>query len=608
MSGAKVQPLPQSRSLQPDQREERRRRPEVLVAKKAVAQKPRAADRPPDIRFPLMERSNRALQRKPKEMKPSEKKMVESVNKENIRPAVNKDDKSGTFSQTFLKTRTLKEKQTKDEKVKLEATKEKPKPPTKPVFGAYRGIIVQSKINSIWKNSESKNQSEQNKTLQKRDVKRPQTSASLPVKTAVKPSNDAKPKRPVIPSAPSQIRPSTTLAKSKAEPVTVQRITKVRQQRAVQQKAQAVKPPLKNVTVKNNPVTQSKTNPVETLADPRKNKPAPQPPTARKFPKAKESAEERKARLAEWRQSKGKVTKRPPMAVVKPVTSNVQKEEPVEQKEETRQLYWAAMAEEDEQEWFTLKVHQIFRDCKKLIEEGCPKVEVLSILEKQIETAPEVTKLSAYWECRACLERRDGQLYKVIAVCEEAVSAGVQPLEELRAILADALQQLKPDPEEKDEDLESAALSTEVVDEPAEAAVQGKRGGKSRAVTSQPKSPSSPGKLPGSESTPVNEDAVSSVIRFNVRSTPQLERIKKLQMNEGDSSIKSYKFLTPVRRSSRLERKTHRLPDMLKDHDPCVSGIDELGNLEDTEDCAHAYIFRKNSALNDITAKSAAKK
>ncbi|CAI9578474.1 unnamed protein product, partial [Staurois parvus] len=106
------------------------------------------------------------------------------------------------------------------------------------------------------------------------------------------------------------------------------------------------------------------------------------------------------------------------------------------------------MAEEDEQEWFTLKVNQIFAECQKLIDEGIPKEEILSILEKQVENIPEAKKLSRYWECLARLEQREGQPYRVIDVCEKAVAAGAQPLEELRAILANTLEQLKTEPGE----------------------------------------------------------------------------------------------------------------------------------------------------------------
>lgn len=58
------------------------------------------------------------------------------------------------------------------------------------------------------------------------------------------------------------------------------------------------------------------------------------------------------------------------------------------------------------------------------------------------------------------------------------------------------------------------------------------------------------------------------------------------------SSIKELKFLTPVRRSSRIHRNSSRLPDMLNEHDPCVSSLAQLELLD-----SHAYVYRKNPAL-----------
>lgn len=60
------------------------------------------------------------------------------------------------------------------------------------------------------------------------------------------------------------------------------------------------------------------------------------------------------------------------------------------------------------------------------------------------------------------------------------------------------------------------------------------------------------------------------------------------------SNIKDLKFLTPVRRSCRIQRKSSVLPRMLLDHDPCVSSLAELVQLDNDP---NAYIYRKNDAL-----------
>lgn len=69
---------------------------------------------------------------------------------------------------------------------------------------------------------------------------------------------------------------------------------------------------------------------------------------------------------------------------------------------------------------------------------------------------------------------------------------------------------------------------------------------------------------------------------------------KKIQFDEMNSMFKELKFLTPVRRSRRLQDKNSKLPDMLKDHYPCVSSLEQLTELGDETD---AFICRPNAAL-----------
>lgn len=69
---------------------------------------------------------------------------------------------------------------------------------------------------------------------------------------------------------------------------------------------------------------------------------------------------------------------------------------------------------------------------------------------------------------------------------------------------------------------------------------------------------------------------------------------KKIHFDEMNSMFKELKFLTPVRRSRRLQDKNSKLPDMLKDHYPCVSSLEQLTELGDETD---AFICRPNAAL-----------
>ncbi|KAK2828848.1 hypothetical protein Q5P01_019882 [Channa striata] len=101
------------------------------------------------------------------------------------------------------------------------------------------------------------------------------------------------------------------------------------------------------------------------------------------------------------------------------------------------------------------------------------------------------------------------------------------------------------------------------------------------------------------ENTPQMENA--SVIKYSVKTTPYLQSVRKTMEGEVSSSrsrrksnIKDLKFLTPVRRSCRIQRKSSHMPTMLVDHDPCVSSLAELVKLDDNP---NAYIYRKNHAL-----------
>ncbi|XP_051882716.1 cytoskeleton-associated protein 2-like [Pristis pectinata] len=94
-----------------------------------------------------------------------------------------------------------------------------------------------------------------------------------------------------------------------------------------------------------------------------------------------------------------------------------------------------------------------------------------------------------------------------------------------------------------------------------------------------------------------------SSVKYNVKATPKLQRAKnQVPQDNCNSEIKDLKFLTPVRRSRRIEQESFQLPLMLQDHDPCVSSLDDLKNLAGV---STAYVFRKNDALQEYANVSA---
>ncbi|XP_053564363.1 cytoskeleton-associated protein 2 [Bombina bombina] len=655
-----VRVLPASRRQQLQYKEQRRKKVEEYLLKKMALTEPRQSLQ---SRSPLTEKNN--LVNLPNQTEANKLKQTNLVNKENIVSArsksapvhrqsslqrsalhidlavkknpisVNtvvtkgerKETRGVSVSQSFLKSKFFKEKQLIDEKINAKANK-LPEKPAKPVLGTYRGKVVQSKINSFRKPSDG-NETNSSTQDKKQQVNSSKTAPSRPTSNvAVK----QVPKSAAVGSTRQSVpAPSNTRSQLRTSNVVKNRpelgTTKVYTTSQSQIKSVGVnvlqKPgPTRNPKPTGHVMPQTDLNRRRTVAGPQSARPAPQhrkttsQPVApvNKFPKAKETAEERKARLAEWKAAK--VTKRPPTKVMTSNTCEVSQEEPeskqpVQQKEPTPKLFWATMAEEDEQELFTIKVHKMFAECQKLIDENLPKEEILGILETQIQSVPEAKKISKYWECLAHLEKREGQLDKVISICEEAVTAGAQPLDELRNILADALESLKltSDAVEHSQEIvpkeeikkEESELQIEPLKPSLVEATKGRKSKRRNGIKNESKEKKLTWDIDEKPPVTPENNGPTSVIKFNVRSTPYLQSVKKKIHSDGEPLIKDLKFLTPVRRSTRIERNSQQLPDMLKDHDPCVSTLSQLGELgSDTQ----AYIYRQNDAIQEVTVKN----
>ncbi|XP_036312694.1 cytoskeleton-associated protein 2 isoform X2 [Pipistrellus kuhlii] len=319
----------------------------------------------------------------------------------------------------------------------------------------------------------------------------------------------------------------------------------------------------------------------------------------------KETVEERKARLSEWRASKGKMLKRPPSSVITHPEPEGQNEKPVGS-------FWTTMAEEDEQRLFTEKVNKTFSECLNLINEGCPKEEVLDTLNDLIKNIPDAKKLVKYWICLARVEPLTSSIENIISIFEKAILAGAQPIEEMRHAIADILAMKSQEKVKFGEKLEEACATKEKIQEVniEDIGVNLESGKpeiekKHRNVEFQDlkKEQVHKTKDPTNEvKTPNTGTREGCLIKYNVSTTPYLQSVKKkMQFDEINSQFKELKFLTPVRRSQRLQDKTSKLPDMLKDHYPCVSSLEQLTELGDETD---AFICRPNAALFRMTLET----
>nr|XP_012638129.1 cytoskeleton-associated protein 2 isoform X2 [Microcebus murinus] len=522
-----------------------------------------------------------------------------------------------TLSQAFHLKNNSKKKQMTTEKSKQDVNM-----PKKPVLGSYRGQIVQSKINSFRKPLQVKDESsaatEKLSTTILKDTKpQPVNTSSVKVKSN-RPSNITAVTKFVRTTSQNTplVRPpirshhdNTQDAMKQGTSRTSSNITIWKGPREKELHSKPVSCSVKTSSsqdIKRNkvlsrsitseivdrPALSSNTKLIEKskLTDQRRHTIAKATINSRST-QPKETSEQRRVRLSEWRAGKGRVLKRPPNSVVTQREPEGQNEKPVGS-------FWTTMAEEDEQRLFTDKVNNTFSECLNLINEGCPKEEILVTLNDLIKNIPDATKLVKYWICLARTEPITSPIENIIAIYEKAILAGAQPIEEMRHTIVDILTMKSQEKVNFGENIEACATKEEVQEikcedigvnlEPETPEIENKH---HRNVLFQEceKEPTNDVK------TPNTETRGSCLIKYNVSTTPYLQSVKKkVQFDETNSTFKELKFLTPVRRSRRLQEKTSKLPDMLKDHYPCVSSLEQLTELGSETD---AFVCRPNVAL-----------
>ncbi|XP_070812023.1 cytoskeleton-associated protein 2 [Pituophis catenifer annectens] len=522
-----------------------------------------------------------------------------------------------SFTQTFLQKANVKK------QIKADVSNSVPCISDKRILGSYRGKIVSSKVNSFRKvpTNEPRNSPP---ALPKSRVKSATTNTSI--KDAKVTSNAGAPK--ALNSTPFQI---STVRVSVYHPKTI-----------LNQEKQSISGGTENTgtTQKNsfsNRKSLLKIVPINNNSAPRTKKPASSKTVSGslKVPlseshatksiikKAPTSVDVRRLQLAEWQASKGiKKVHNPLPANSQPKETTCQQtmKEPVES-------FWATIVEEDEQGQLSDKVNKTLTECLDLIEKGFLGETVHSILENLVVKLPEAKKFAKYWVCQMRLEQfRSTE--KVITIYENAILAGAQPKDELRHTFADVIK-ARRDPSKTDECVKEentanperpaeteikevfkeVSLNNEVehnneaFQEPTEICSKIKEdfpeGKKNKSKEQMQKDLKNEETATNAEKdrileiqTPKNEKG-SYLIKYNLSTTSHLESTKK-RLQCDDSTIKNLKFLTPVRRSCRIHEKGDKLPSMLKDHSPCVSSLEQLGELGDE---GTGFIYRPNNAL-----------
>ncbi|KAM6139987.1 cytoskeleton-associated protein 2 [Pterocles gutturalis] len=534
-----------------------------------------------------------------------------------------------SLGKSLLQTKSIKEKQLIAEKQNSSVSL-----PKKLVLGTYRGKVIQSKINSFRKapKSEGGKSSLPGKKHLPSAIKPAAFQSKPSDKAAINSQSNPKKWQPISAVVPKKVTVQKMVGGRGPEPLKVASNNSDCRALGVKKCADfcddaRLEAPAKPVSVV--PGTKlgqdSKTN------------------GNRKSVLPKESAEERRARLAEWRACRGKVLRRPPISVLLGPQSKSEEEE-------------FSSGDSLEHVLHSEKVNKTLTECLQLIKQGCQGDEVRAMLEDLTQSIPGAKKLAKYWICCMRLEQM-GPLENLIAVYEEAILAGAMPKDELRHTLIDimknteslfksedggtvieahlsevvevsnepnspveqvqkAFKDLCSDDDQKAEsDDKKAETSSEVIKKeemdldwkPREEILPKKnkkhktkeRTKKKGKCEAEEQNEDGVKDIAQAVNSPEKENDTSYLIRYSPSTTPNLESVK-MHHEANDSSAKDLKIVTPLRYSQRIREKMCKLSDTVKDQDPCVSSFEQLGELESK---ATAFIHKQNNALKETSAE-----
>ncbi|TNN76603.1 Cytoskeleton-associated protein 2 [Liparis tanakae] len=421
---------------------------------------------------------------------------------------------------------------------------------SKSTLGMYKGKIVQSKIGSIWKSTATLGGADPKPSAPKTGgqkvinvTKRRSTSATdLSVHSTRKPAQTRS--KSVMDGAPQVSKPAVSRAAGfhSARPP-----------------ARTLPTTLASASSRNVRVAPTKGSGIQSSKILVTNKQVDKPAVSSALSQYRftiETAEEKRAKLAAWQASKGKTFKRP--AMTEPAKARVSAKPDVELNPQPQPRLEARKPDSEAAVFNTRGQTPAFMNTT---------LDLLETSDDDLQDNVDdiVVNLCDALEAMATPSRSD-DLSQVTDVRGDVVMDDCKPQYECEGERTEMSEDVK---QVKDEVEESEEGETDV-----------------KCVK---------------ETVPQMEDA--SVIKYSVKTTPYLQRVKKTIDEEASTSrsrrqsnIKDLKFLTPVRRSCRIERKASRLPPMLVDPDPCVSSLAELLKLDDDH---NAYIYRKNHALPD---------
>ncbi|XP_067288866.1 cytoskeleton-associated protein 2 [Pseudorasbora parva] len=321
-----------------------------------------------------------------------------------------------------------------------------------------------------------------------------------------------------------------------------------------------------------------------------------------------ETAEERRAKLAEWLASKGKALKRPPVSEKSAIFSQKPAPQPKTGVEATIGVQFKPVIQPEAvkptpalqtDNQTDLKVP----DDKPVCSSGSSNImnttlDLLDNSDMDLPVDPEIRmeslvmnlcdKLDALETPSSCEDGINGD--KVDALAEETMEGQVEE-QEMDKVFEILEEEELGDEEDSESDITEDTKKADIKSDDDDLEPKEKKPFESEDDSDDETRSATP------------EMAGASIVKYNVKTTPYLQSVKKridcetapASGSRRKSTIKDLKFLTPVRRSTRIQRKSSRLPDMLNDHDACISSLAELVQMDDAD--ASAYIYRKNPAL-----------
>uniref|UniRef100_A0A8B9QTJ9 Cytoskeleton associated protein 2 n=1 Tax=Anas platyrhynchos TaxID=8839 RepID=A0A8B9QTJ9_ANAPL len=445
-----------------------------------------------------------------------------------------------TLTKSFLYIKSIKEKQLIAEKQNSNVSLTK-----KPVLGTYRGKVIQSKINSFRK--APKSEGEKSSLPDKKIV----TSTTKPAVKALSTSNcNVVLKTIKVTNYSNSVKPNGVVPKKGTTQKTIGRGPQ----------------PLKAASNSSDRGVVGVKKPVDRCEDAKPESGCKLKENDRvKSPKFRSYSV---IRLAEWRASRGKVMKRPPISVV------------LETRLKSEEQEFSSAGGSLDHTLHSEKVNKTLVECLQLSEQGCEGDKVRAMLQDLIQSTPGAKKLAKYWICWMHLERT-GPPEKLVAVYEEAILAGAM-VSNLSCTESDDKKAETGNEVIKKEEIE------EEIDLKPEGEILPKKNKKHKAKArtknrgkheTEEQNEDGVKELAQAINSPEKKNDTTYIMRCNPPTTPYLDSAK-MHHEATDSSVKDLKIVTPLRYSLRIREKMSKSLDTPKDKDSCVSSFEQLGELE----------------------------